>query len=168
MRELSLAILPDEEWKNLPERPDYKVSSLGRIYGPHGLINPSDNGRGYLRFSVVLEGKKKSYHVHQVVCLLFHGEPPEGKPNALHNNHIKHDCRVSNLHWGSQQDNVDERGEAQHTHTILDWDKVHEIRRRVALGESHASLGRAFNIVPQYVKKLVDQKTWPEKNYART
>lgn len=172
MQGLTLATLQDEveEWKTLPIHAGYQISNLGRVLGPRGLITPTDNGRGYLRFSVNVNGHKESVHVHQAVCELFNGEAPLDKPFALHDDNVKHNCRWDNLHWGSHQDNMDERATAGRIHcSKLNLQQVQEIRRLSLTGASNGSLGRQFGVTGQYVGKLVKGKlvkgkTWKEAN----
>ena len=151
-----------EIWKPIPENPAYSVSDQGRVIGPKGIVNPTIGERGYLRFSAMVEGKKRTLHVHQLVCRLFHGEAPEGKPFALHNNHNKTDCRKENLRWGSHLENMEDRRLAGRIHRRLTREEVEEIRRRHADGESQGSLGRAFGVTQQYIGKLVKGKTWKD------
>lgn len=154
--------LPGEQWKPLQERPDYLVSNLGRVWGPRGLITPKVGERGYLRFSLPVDGHKLNKPVHREVCKAFHPDTYFPGAFALHKNHVKTDCHESNLYWGTCQNNVDDRQKAGRTSTKLTAEQVQEIRRRHAAGESQGSLGRAFGITQQYTGKLVKGITWKE------
>lgn len=164
--------LKSEEWKTLPEHPGYTISNLGRIIGPRGEYKPSPNNSGYYVFKITLNGKEKSLLVHRIVCRLFNGEAPEGKPHALHNNHMPPDCRASNLHWGSDQDNNDEmmavgrnyapRGE-DHPNAFLDWKKVDTIRMRYLEGERVIVLATEYQVTYQTIWQIVRNKTWKKE-----
>ena len=68
----------------------YKVSNLGRILslnyrntGKAELMNPFDNGKGYLQVSLRKNGKPKNCLVHRLVAETFLPNP-EGKPCVNH------------------------------------------------------------------------------------
>jgi hypothetical protein len=43
---------------------------------------------------------------HVLVCLAWHGLPPEGKPWALHRDDDKTNFTPENVYWGNQFDNA--------------------------------------------------------------
>jgi hypothetical protein len=47
-------------------------------------------------------------HAHRVALLLSKGEPPAGKPHALHRCDNPPCCNPEHLEWGSAQDNMDQ------------------------------------------------------------
>ena len=68
----------------------YKVSNLGRILsldyrntGKPGLMNPFDNGKGYLQVGFWKNGKYKTCFVHRLVAQTFLPNP-ENKPQVNH------------------------------------------------------------------------------------
>ena len=68
----------------------YKVSNLGKILslnykntGRAELLNPSDNGYGYLQVNLSKNGKEKTCKVHRIVAETFLPNP-EGKPCINH------------------------------------------------------------------------------------
>lgn len=63
----------------------------------------NNHGYGNLRF----EGR--SQIASRVVCRLAHGEPPEGKPWALHSCHTPACCNPNHLRWGSEAENAADR-----------------------------------------------------------
>ena len=69
---------------------DYQVSNLGRILslnyrntGKAELINPFDNGKGYLQVGLRKNGKYKMCYVHRLVAEIFLPNP-ENKPEVNH------------------------------------------------------------------------------------
>lgn len=64
-------------------------------------LRPARGKNGYLM--VALNGKTE--YVHSLVCSAFHGDRKHGD-EVRHLNGIKTDNRVSNLAWGSRQENM--------------------------------------------------------------
>ncbi|CAG8516573.1 277_t:CDS:1 [Acaulospora colombiana] len=90
---------PDEEWREVRlNSRKFKVSSLGRVQLPNGLISRGSLDAGYLRVA------REKYRVHRLVALAFCPKE-EGKEYV---NHIDGDSinnKASNLEWCSQKEN---------------------------------------------------------------
>ena len=103
---------------------DYKVSNLGKILslnynhtGKPDLMNPSDNGRGYLVVHLRKNGESKTCKVHRLVAETFLPNP-ENLPEVNHKDEIKKNNFVflnedgtvnkekSNLEWKNHRDNL--------------------------------------------------------------
>lgn len=97
----------------------YEVSDLGRvrsldrvIWDRNGrcvrlrgkLIKPGRTGN---RVTVALNGK--SFYVHNLVLIAFVGPCPPGK-ECCHNTTDSTDNCLSNIRWGTRQDNMFDRG----------------------------------------------------------
>lgn len=52
----------------------------------------------------------KTLHVARLVCLAFHGPPPEGKPYCLHKDENARNNKPDNLKWGTQKENLNAPG----------------------------------------------------------
>ena len=113
------AVYDDEIYEGL-----YKVSNLGRILslnyrntGKAELMNPFDNGRGYLQVLLYKNGKRKTCKVHRLVAETFL-ENPENLPEVNHKDENKKnnfvflnedgsvDKKRSNLEWKNHKDNI--------------------------------------------------------------
>ena len=73
----------------------YKVSNLGKILslnykntGKSELMNPSDNGYGYLKVDFRKNEKRKTCYVHRLIAETFL-ENPENKPEVNHKDEDK-------------------------------------------------------------------------------
>lgn len=106
------------EWKQLRQFPLYEINELGdirRISGASGtqpgrLIKHNYNSRGYAQVSLSeVAGRQISVQVHRLVALTFLGPPPKGRPWALHKDGNRKDPRISNVYWGSPNDNSADR-----------------------------------------------------------
>lgn len=136
----------NEEWRPIDGWP-YEVSSCGRVrrasgepvrwyrLGPYKAV--------WLRKQA--GARPKSFSIHRLICVAWHGLPPPDRPWALHRNDVPDDLRPDNLYWGTPQDNVDDmirhgkvaRGDG-HGRSRLTDDQCCEIRRLYA----EASVGR--------------------------
>lgn len=120
------------------------------------------NGRGQIKW----QGKMTT--AHRRMCILAHGEPPEGKPEATHscgNGHLG--CvNPKHLRWGSDKDNKADmlthgtrvRGERQGS-AKLTTDAVREIRR-LAGQASHRELGQRFCVRGSTIGKILRRERW--------
>ncbi len=95
--------------KPIPSLPNYYVTPELRIVGPYNrpLYQGKDKD-GYLIVMPRIDKKRVVRKVHRLVCEAFHGQPPEGKNCALHNDGVKTNNHPTNLRWGSQKDNKDD------------------------------------------------------------
>jgi hypothetical protein len=90
----------------------YLVSNLGNVKGLNyrglGLIRnliPQKNQWGYLRLTLQVNKKPKSFVVHKLVALAFKSNP-ENKKEVNHINGIKSDNRIENLEWVTPSENM--------------------------------------------------------------
>ena len=112
----------DEKWLPIPGHALLEASSRGRVRSipyetpmPNGGVKinqmqptfgcVSKSSKTAMHPRINLLFRRKNYRVARLVCLAFHGEPPPGKPYALHKNEDALDNRPSNLEWGSQKQN---------------------------------------------------------------
>lgn len=115
-----------EIWKPIPGyEQHYEASSLGRIRSKQRLVVDKKDGKVRRRFfcgrilspnihrkhgrpSVMLSmnGRTKRFLVARLVCLAFHGLPPEGQTNVLHYDDNSSNNIPDNLRWGSLKENA--------------------------------------------------------------
>lgn len=121
---------------------------------------------GYYRFAVQIGGRGGRFrYVHQLVLENFVGPRPTGH-EACHENGVPYDNRLSNLYWGTpQQNDADQsrhgkkKGERHHMATLTDA-IVREIRARVAVGETQQSIADDLRIQRRNVGRVADRSRW--------
>lgn len=169
-----------EIWKPVPYKPyesKYSISNLGRVrptiiskYSKNKaeFLTPVPSPRGYLFVSLYANGKQYSGFLHRMVALAFHGEPPKGKPYALHKNDRQTDNRASNLYWGAESDNwrdrqkngIDLKGE-RNGRAKLSEDDVKAIRQLYAKGNiSQQEIANRYNVHQTRISHIISRKHW--------
>jgi hypothetical protein len=116
----------DEIWLPIPSyEAHYEASSNGRVRSKRRIVFDIKDGKPrrrvfkehilspntaakHNRHSVMLsiQGKTKRFLISRLVCLAFHGLPPEGKSNVLHYDDNSSNNTPGNLRWGSHKDNA--------------------------------------------------------------
>ena len=114
-------------WRPIPGWPGYEASDVGDVRSVDrthdtsnrwGPMRRTVRGRalsqwvdkdGYLRVTLCQDGDQMSMSVARLVLLAFVGPPPPGQPEACHENHVKHANVLTNLSWGSRQENEDQK-----------------------------------------------------------
>jgi hypothetical protein len=116
----------EEIWIPIPGYEDhYAASSFGRIKSIRRAVKDTKDGKERVRIfkekilrfntqkrdgrqSVMLskEGRLKRILAARLVCLAFHGLPPEGKENVLHYDDNCQSNVPENLRWGSLKENA--------------------------------------------------------------
>lgn len=118
-----------EEWRPIPGYEGlYEVSSEGRVKSvarktwftnrwgdriqrtvPEKVreLSPHRNG-GHLYLTLHKDGKRKHWFAHHLVLLAFVGDWPEGCDEVRHLDGDPENNRVSNLAYGTHQENVDD------------------------------------------------------------
>jgi hypothetical protein len=114
-----------ERWLPVPGyAAHYEVSSLGRVRTacrrlrrgclefayPSRFLATSSGGRAknYLRVNLCAGGKRRFAYVHALVLEAFVGPRPEGL-QICHSNDDGTDNRLSNLYYGTREDNEMDR-----------------------------------------------------------
>lgn len=99
-----------ENFKDIPGYEGlYQASDMGRIWSIRSqrYMKPRCDKYGYERLNLTAKnGKVKTELVHRLICMAFHGKPPEGKTISDHiDGNIKNNA-ADNLHWVSISENT--------------------------------------------------------------
>lgn len=104
---------------------------------------------------------------HRVICLLTHGPPPEGRPDAAHTcgNGAAGCVNPRHLRWLSHAENQAEmvvhghstKGMRTQSRCKLSERDVHVIRDSA---ESASALAKRFGVAPDTIRKVRGRKTW--------
>lgn len=163
----------------------YEVSSLGSVRSLDGpcALKPEDPRKARARRGRVLKqytqpiGRKmvtlhcargkKTFLVHRLVTLAFHGPSPDPTWGVAHRNGNMGDNRAENLRWLSQLENNREQvlhgtrmcGEKAWK-AVLDEHKVRRIRALSAEGVSHKNIAPLIGISSSVVCRVVNRKAW--------
>lgn len=96
----------DEQWRPVPNYPDYDVSDYGRVYSHRrGRLLSIHNNQGYCCVNLSNHDGWRQLRVHRLVALAFISGHFEG----AFVNHIdgdKQNNHVDNLEWVTHQENV--------------------------------------------------------------
>ncbi|MGO7873689.1 NUMOD4 motif-containing HNH endonuclease [Rhizobium leguminosarum] len=85
---LAAVTLPGEQWRTCPDFPNYKVSTLGRVWSvKKAILLAPGTGTGYPSVCLPLADGFPSVTVHSLVADAFLGPCPEG----MHVEHIDRD-----------------------------------------------------------------------------
>ncbi len=142
---------------------DYFIREDGLVWSTYRnmFLKPTMNGDYYC---VGFKGKTKRIHHLVAKCFLPN---PSNLPNVLHNDGNPLNNNVSNLRWGTQQENMDDRakhGNDPHgskcARAKLIESEVLEMRAKSRSGNSNAELGREYNLARSTVGRIINRKTW--------
>ena len=118
--------LESEEWRVIPEFPDYAASNLGRIkritrgrrlcdLGKILRDYPTGGQSLYRGINLRRGDTRVRLLVHQVIAMAFLDPPNEGETEIDHLDNAHTNNRASNLEWVTHQENIRRRGERGRT-----------------------------------------------------
>lgn len=171
-----------EEWRDIAGyEGKYQVSTLGQVrsltrvvshrngscpkYGR--LLKQSPNTKGYLLVGPTVNRVQRTRPVHRLVAETFIPRP-EGASEVNHKNGVKTDNRVENLEWVSADANMKHAvanglralgGGAAHWAKLTEKD-IPDIRRRIELGDSLASIGRLYGVDHSAIRAIKTGRSW--------
>lgn len=173
----------NEIWHVIDDAPDYEVSSLGRVRSwlkaGAGACSPNPrraepklltihkNTDGYSCATLKIRGKHRIRTVHRLVLETFTQETSMGR-HARHLDNNKQNNAISNLKWGSAEENQADRrlvfdsGETGIPYVKLNKSKANQIRILMAAGIPTADVADTFNMTPAAIRNVVAGRSWPE------
>ncbi len=163
-----------ERWRPVAGHDGYRVSDVGRVQSRrhrNGLpatdwrdLKPAYDGRGYPQVRLYRTGDRPHWvHVHLLVLAAFRGPCPAGMVARHVISNDPADCRLANLRWGTQSQNMADKwrhGTAQTAdkrRSYLTRAEAAALGRRHRAGETirelAAQAGRSYNAVQQAVRR---------------
>lgn len=108
---------------------------------------------GYLKISLVdVSGRKKTYRVHRLILEAFRG--PGDDLEGLHSpDPNKRNCRVSNLRWGTRQENIADIMALGNHHRKLDHHARARVMQSIRDGESPSAIARREGVSRHTIKR---------------
>ncbi|MCB0072960.1 MAG: HNH endonuclease [Caldilineaceae bacterium] len=167
------------EWRSIPNWPMYRINSEGEVqsrWKPGGRRRigkrwhsiTGDIAAGYRRITLYDGNRRKRISVHRLVLGVFVGPCPRGM-EACHRNGDRQDNRLSNLYWGTPQQNWRDRKRhgnesstpgSKNIHAKLSEDDVIAIRSRLLDGEPGAALAKEYHVSAGTVSMIKNRQTW--------
>lgn len=162
-----------ELWRPIARRPDYEISTLGRLRSfrrdKAGRVRDSEiNRHGYRQFVFTRNNQRQAVLVHRMVARAFLPNPLN-LPEVNHKTFVKADCRLGNLEWMTRGDNVrhaarylpptEVRG-SKHGRSKLKESDVLSIRKKRSNGERSQDIASQFGICKSTVNQVVARKIW--------
>ncbi len=157
-----------EAWAPVRGFPGYTISTTGKVRGRRadtaGGMAAEAGEKGHMRVKLYREGSKRggeSVLVHRAVLDAF-ARPGKPGEQARHLNGDARDNRLSNLRWGTQEQNWSDRirhGNGQ-SWSKLTPDQVETIRERFSRGESAYAIARDFPVSDTQVRNIVAGRQW--------
>jgi hypothetical protein len=170
---------PPLDLRPIPGLAPYAASADGQIYNTD--VSPPRRistrlQRGTLRVCLRPMGRAHTDQVARLVCLAFHGLPPEGKPLALHRSNDTSDNRPENVRWASPREKHDRivslgrsittrRGSA-HPNAVLSETKAREIRAHRTAGKSSRDIAAATGSSLTSVREVLANRRWPDPSWT--
>jgi len=157
-----------EEWKAVPDFEGlYEVSSCGRVRGlKRGkILIPTPDQRGRVCVFLCRNCKKYTFRISVLVARAFIGPKPE-KMGVCHNDGNHSNNHVSNLRYGTQKDNMDDRERhgntsrgVGHPTAKLNPDKVRKIRELRGVKNTR-ELAEMFGVRKQSIDAIYNGISW--------
>jgi hypothetical protein len=178
---LSVESLAGEVWRPIAGYEGlYEASSFGRIkslprswLGNFGvrasktkILKQSEQSGGYLNVSLSKDNKAKTYTVHKLVAIAFHGEGGDRRAVRHLDGNTKNN-QPCNLQWGTYSENEADKalhgtapiGE-KNPFAKLTEATVREIRSRIANGEGVRTVADSFGISKVHASQIAAGKRW--------
>lgn len=156
-----------ERWLPHPRFTDYEVSDQGRVRSLKRripvVLRPKRAGADYLAVKILHQRRALYPYVHRLVLETFVGFRPEGK-QACHNDGMRHNNALSNLRWGTPQENCADRvlhGTVSHNGARFSDDEVRMIRHLVQTGQTRqVDVARQYDVSRASVHHLIHGKLY--------
>lgn len=158
----------DEQWKWIfGAEARHLVSTCGRVYSMRlqRFLPGTPDHAGYL-YVYLGNNRNRRRSIHRLVMAAFCEPKPVGM-QARHLDGNQLNCHLSNLKWGTPQENSDDKwrhgtvqlGETHHS-AVLTNDLVRLIRAEFASGKRNVDISRSLGLHDNTVRAVLKGWTW--------
>lgn len=123
----------------------YIINPDSTVIGKHGwrgetehIVKPVMGVDNYLEIRISMDGVRKKWKLHKLICEVFHGPKPSKEHQVCHIDGNKLNNAAENLKWGTVKENAQDRAKhgktsrgKRHSKTISEAIKKH--RKNAAL-----------------------------------
>lgn len=157
----------DVEWRSVPSRPGYMVSSLGQVWSPRSGRIIRGIEAGQLKYLCIDFWKEGREYVHRMVCEAFHGPALKGM-EVRHLDGDNRNNKPSNLAWGTRAENHADKARhgtapngERNPASKLTHEIVSEMRdRRKKYKTPYYKLAEQFNVSTMTAYRAVTMQSW--------
>lgn len=147
-------------WKDLAGYEQYfQISDAGEVWSKRRnrlIKTPVNKYRGYKEWCSTIDGKNKTFAVHQEVARTFLGPLPDGQC-VRHINGDRTDNRLENLTYGSMLENVaDRRGDGYLGVPLLTHDQIEWAKSKILDGWSILECAKSLEVSYETIAKYLD------------
>jgi hypothetical protein len=157
-----------EETVVAPVNRNYAVSESGRVgrIGNYGWLQPCRLKRGgYLAVNLWSKNRGRTWPLHQLVCIAFHGPRPSPKHDAAHIDGNKANNHWSNLRWATRAENEADkirhgrsnRGERNGMAKLTN-EQAANVVTEYAAGVTQAALAQRYGVTQGAISNIVRGK----------
>lgn len=155
---------PFEE-RPVPGFPGYTITTRGDVIGKRSgaALSPDKGEKGHLRVTMYRDSSAQGERalVHRLMLETF-VRPARPGEQACHRNGDASDNRLSNLYWGTQEENWRDRishGNGR-SYAKLTEDDVSTIRRRADEGESAYRIAKDYPVSDTQIRNVLKGAQW--------
>lgn len=155
---------PHEIWAEIKNRPEYQISSCGRLRRHGVLMRGAINKAGYRTYSL----NNHPHLAHRIVARAFL-KNPDNKRTVNHRDLNKINNHTTNLEWAAHKENAnhgrDHLGNynavgERSSGAILTENQALEILRLRGGEETTRDIGRRYGVTHVAVVNIWNRKTW--------
>jgi hypothetical protein len=158
-----------QEWVRFPYNSNYAVRQNGDVMRIGGRVLAQQTAKrgGYLTVALWSNNKGKTWPVHQVVCLTFHGPRPSPYHEVAHRDGNRRNNHKDNLRWATRSENESDklahgtsnRGE-NNGRCVVRESVVLDVKRAIRDGVRVSVIARSFGLSQSHVSHIKRGRLW--------
>lgn len=165
---------------SIPGIKGYYVDNKGNIWSTetnwrgHGkrILKKQKDRYGYEKVRLTINGKRKKYSVHRLICAAFYGEQYNNNLEVRHLNGIRDDNKLENLCWGTRSENAFDRSihsddsyrfSNNRKLTVFDVEKI----RTEEINIKNSELAKKYNVTSSCISNIKNYVTWKNKGESQ-